>query len=68
MKDCDCEKNKVDDNWIPEDDYGDYLLTTQNLTIIKKIKEDLQNYEVNDSAIFNIEFQNNSLDDIVIDS
>lgn len=68
MEDCNCKKTENDTEWIKEDEYGDNFLKSENSKMIQDIKKDIENFSLNEEAIFNKEFQINELDSIFIEN
>ena len=68
MEDCNCKKTENDTEWINEGEYGDDFLKSVNSKMIQDIRRDIENYSVNEEAVFNKEFQSNELDSIVIEN
>ena len=64
MDDCDCEKNKSNDNWPLVGDYGDDILKDESFKIISKIMRDKTFYGFNQNAIFNVKLEQNEIEDM----
>ena len=68
MEDCDCKNTENDTEWIKENEYGDNFLKSENSKMIQDIKKDIENFSVNEEAVFNKQFQINELDSIFIEN
>jgi hypothetical protein len=67
MKDCDCQKNKMEDDWLGDGEVGDDFLQERKYDMIESIIQNLNLGKINDNAIFNKKLDEDQLDNLILD-
>jgi hypothetical protein len=67
MKDCGCQKNKTDDDWLEDGEVGDDFLKERKFNMIESIINNLNSVKINEKAIFNKKLDEDQLDNLILD-